>query len=189
MHRLCFRMRICIVFCSCERRLKPTQRTKQLYKKIYDALSIPRYVIKKNLTHGAKNGATERQRMYHKGFRSHFGSRFCCFTAFNSQFSWNASVTFSSGVLVRQHKALCCFEMSSASPVRKPNSLGQIRQATRGSCRELLEGERKAFCVSWGGELMCGCPSVCLFGTGWFHVILVSLFNYEIFHVSVFFFQ
>ena len=35
-------------------------------KKNYDALSIPGYVIKKNLAHGAKHGASERQRMYHK---------------------------------------------------------------------------------------------------------------------------
>ena len=32
----------------------------------YDALSIQRYVIKKNLIHGAKHGASERQRMYYK---------------------------------------------------------------------------------------------------------------------------
>ena len=32
----------------------------------YDALSIHRYVIKKNLIHGAKHEASERQRMYYK---------------------------------------------------------------------------------------------------------------------------
>ena len=39
---------------------------KKLYKKNFYALSIPGYVIKKNLTHGAKHGASERQRMYYK---------------------------------------------------------------------------------------------------------------------------
>ena len=48
------------------RSLKPSQGTKQLDKKNYDASSIPGYVIKKNLTHGAKHGASERQRMYNK---------------------------------------------------------------------------------------------------------------------------
>ena len=52
-----------IVHCSCGRSLKPSQRTKLFDKKNYDALSIPSYVIKKNLTHGAKHGASERQRM------------------------------------------------------------------------------------------------------------------------------
>ena len=55
-----------IVYCSCGRTLKPSQRTKQLDKKNSDALSIPGYVIKKNLKHGAKHGASERQRMYYK---------------------------------------------------------------------------------------------------------------------------
>ena len=35
-------------------------------KRTNDALSIPVYVIKKNLTHGAKHGASERQRMHNK---------------------------------------------------------------------------------------------------------------------------
>ena len=43
---------------------KPLQRTKQLDKKNFDALSIPGYVIKKNVHRGAKHGASERQRMY-----------------------------------------------------------------------------------------------------------------------------
>ena len=55
-----------IVYCSCGRCLKPSQRTKKLDKKNYDALSIPSYVIKKNLHHGAQHGASQRQRMYHK---------------------------------------------------------------------------------------------------------------------------
>ena len=54
------------MYCSCGRSLKPSRRTKQLDKKNYDALSIPGYVIKKNLTHGAKHGASERQRMHNK---------------------------------------------------------------------------------------------------------------------------
>ena len=55
-----------IVYCSCGRSLKPSQKTKQFDKKNCDALSIPGYVIKKSLTHGAKHGASERQRMYNK---------------------------------------------------------------------------------------------------------------------------
>ena len=35
-------------------------------KKNYDALSIPGYVIQKNLIRGAKHGASDRQRMYYK---------------------------------------------------------------------------------------------------------------------------
>ena len=54
------------VCCSCRRSLKPSQSTTKLDKKNFDALSIPGYVIKKNLTHGAKRGASERQRMYFK---------------------------------------------------------------------------------------------------------------------------
>ena len=53
-----------IVFCSCGRSLNPSQRTKQFDKQNYDALSLPVYVIKKNLTHGAIHGTSERQRMY-----------------------------------------------------------------------------------------------------------------------------
>ena len=55
-----------IVYCSCGRCLKPSQSTKKLDKKNCDALPIPGYVIRKNLTHGVKHGASERQRMYFK---------------------------------------------------------------------------------------------------------------------------
>ena len=55
-----------IVYCSCGRCLTPSQSTKKLEKKNFDALSIPGYVIKKNLHRGAKHGASERQRMYYK---------------------------------------------------------------------------------------------------------------------------
>ena len=55
-----------IVFCSRERCLKPSQSTKKLDKKNCDDLPIPGYVIRKNLTHGVKHGASERQRMYFK---------------------------------------------------------------------------------------------------------------------------
>ena len=41
-------------------------RTKQLDKENYDTLPIPAYVTEKNLKHGAKHGASERQRMYHE---------------------------------------------------------------------------------------------------------------------------
>ena len=55
-----------IVYCSCGRSLKPSQGTKHFDKKNYDAWSIPGYVIRKNLTRGAKHGASEGQRMYCK---------------------------------------------------------------------------------------------------------------------------
>ena len=54
------------MYCSCGRCLKPSQSTKKLYKKNFDALSIPGYVIRKSLLHGAKHGASERQRQYYK---------------------------------------------------------------------------------------------------------------------------
>ena len=52
-----------IVYCLCGRCLEPSQTTKKLDKKNHDASSIPGYVIQKNLTGGAKHGASERQRM------------------------------------------------------------------------------------------------------------------------------
>ena len=55
-----------IVYCSCGRCLKPSQSTKKLDKHNFGAVSIPGYVIKKNLLRGAKHGASERQRMYYK---------------------------------------------------------------------------------------------------------------------------
>ena len=54
------------MYCSCGRCLTPSQSTKRLDKKNFDALSIPGYVIQKNLHRGAKNGASERQRMHYK---------------------------------------------------------------------------------------------------------------------------
>ena len=56
-----------LALCTVEEVQKPSQRTNKLDKKSYDALSMPGYVIKKNLAHGAEHGASERQRMYTKG--------------------------------------------------------------------------------------------------------------------------
>ena len=54
MPRLCSLLaQIGIVYCSCGRSLIPSKRTKQLDKTNYDAFSIPSYVIKKGLKHGA----------------------------------------------------------------------------------------------------------------------------------------
>ena len=39
---------------------------KHLNKERYDVLSVPNYVIKKNPSHGARHGPTERQRIYYK---------------------------------------------------------------------------------------------------------------------------
>ena len=55
-----------IVYCSCGRNLKSSQRPKEFEKNNYDVLSVPGYVIKKNNSRGAKRGPAERQRMYYK---------------------------------------------------------------------------------------------------------------------------
>ena len=44
----------------------PSQSTKKLDKKNFDALSFPSYFIKKNMPFDAKHGASERQRMNYK---------------------------------------------------------------------------------------------------------------------------
>ena len=54
------------MYCSCGRCPTPSQSTKKLDKKNFDASSIPGYVIKESLVRGAKHGASERQRMYYK---------------------------------------------------------------------------------------------------------------------------
>ena len=66
-----FHCELDIVYCLCGRSLKPSQRTKQLDKKNYDASSIPGYVFKKDLTHGAKHGASN-------GHECTTRSRRCC---------------------------------------------------------------------------------------------------------------
>ena len=55
-----------IVYCSCGRNLKSSQRPKEFEKNICDVSSIPGNVIKKNSSRGAKHGPSERQRMHHK---------------------------------------------------------------------------------------------------------------------------
>ena len=55
-----------IVYCTCGKRLQPTERNRQLNKERYDVLSIPNYVIKKNPSHGVRHGPTERQKIYYK---------------------------------------------------------------------------------------------------------------------------
>ena len=55
-----------IVYCTCGRCLKPSQRTKELDMNNYDVLSILGYDIKKNNSRGAKHGPSEQQRMYCK---------------------------------------------------------------------------------------------------------------------------
>ena len=42
------------------------RKNRQLNKDRCDVLSIPNYKIKKNPSHGARHGSTERQRIYHK---------------------------------------------------------------------------------------------------------------------------
>ena len=46
--------------------MQPSERNRQLNKARYDVLSIPGYVIKKNLAHGVRHGPPMRQCMYYK---------------------------------------------------------------------------------------------------------------------------
>ena len=55
-----------IVYCTCGKCLQPSERNRQLNKERFDVLSIPNYLIKKNPSHGARHGPTERHRIYHK---------------------------------------------------------------------------------------------------------------------------
>ena len=55
-----------IVYCTCGRCLKPSQRVKEYNKDDYDVLSIHGYVVRKNNTRGAKHASSERQRMHSK---------------------------------------------------------------------------------------------------------------------------
>ena len=54
-----------IVFCTCGRCLRPSDKVRKLNSDRYDVLSIPNYVIKKSPFHGARHGNTERQRIHH----------------------------------------------------------------------------------------------------------------------------
>ena len=55
----------CIENCTCGKCLQPSERNRHLNKERYDVLSIANYVIKKNPSHGARHGPTERQRIYY----------------------------------------------------------------------------------------------------------------------------
>ena len=44
---------------------RPTDKTRKLNKDRFDVLSIPHHVIKKNPSHGARHGNTEKQIVYH----------------------------------------------------------------------------------------------------------------------------
>ena len=53
-------------YCTCGKRMQPAERHRQLNKARYDVLSITGFVIKNNLTHGARHGPSMRQYMYYK---------------------------------------------------------------------------------------------------------------------------
>ena len=55
-----------IIYCSCGRNVKSSQRPTELEQNNYDVTSIPGYVIKKNRSRGAKHGPSERHRMYYQ---------------------------------------------------------------------------------------------------------------------------
>ena len=52
-----------IIYWACGKCMQPTDRNRQFNKARYDVLSIPGYVIKKNPTHGARQGPSMRQCM------------------------------------------------------------------------------------------------------------------------------
>ena len=52
--------------CMCGKCLQPSERNRQLNKERYNVLSIPNCVIKKNPSHGARHGPTERQWIHSK---------------------------------------------------------------------------------------------------------------------------
>ena len=49
-----------IIHCTCGKCVQPKERNRQLNKARYDVLSIPRYVIIQNPTHGARHGPSVR---------------------------------------------------------------------------------------------------------------------------------
>ena len=55
-----------IFYCSCGRCLRMSRKDKEVDKSNNDAVSIPGYVIKKNIKRGARHGPSERQRVYTK---------------------------------------------------------------------------------------------------------------------------
>ena len=54
-----------VLYCTCGACLNLTEKTRQMNRDRFDALSIPHYVRKKGPLHGARHGNTERQRIYH----------------------------------------------------------------------------------------------------------------------------
>ena len=52
-----------IIYCSCGRNVKSSQRPTEFNQNNYDVISIPGHVTKKNSSRGAKHGPSERQRM------------------------------------------------------------------------------------------------------------------------------
>ena len=49
-----------------EKCVQPTEKSRQFKKDRFDILSIPGYVMKKNLSRGARHGRSLRQTVYHK---------------------------------------------------------------------------------------------------------------------------
>ena len=55
-----------IIYCSCGRSMKSSQRPTEFEQNNYDVTSIRCYVITENSSRGAKHGPSERQRMYYQ---------------------------------------------------------------------------------------------------------------------------
>ena len=54
-----------IVYCTCGQRLIYSESRRNCNRLRLDALSIPNYVMKEGVTHGARHGKTEEQKEYH----------------------------------------------------------------------------------------------------------------------------
>ena len=55
-----------VVFCTCGKCMRPTEKNRRYSKDNYDSLSIPGNVMKKNQSRGPWHGSSMRQTLYHK---------------------------------------------------------------------------------------------------------------------------
>ena len=59
-----------VIYCTCGHLLVESESSQHFHQWRLDALSIPRYVIKKGRPHGARHGKTEAQKQYHIAFNA-----------------------------------------------------------------------------------------------------------------------
>ena len=65
-HRLFILLEVGIVYCTCRKCLQPSERNRQLKKERYHVPPIPNFFIKKNPSHGARDGPTVGHKIYYK---------------------------------------------------------------------------------------------------------------------------